>query len=103
MDEFAKEVHFDEKVLGNTNTGDKPLIGLFNSLAIMAGSPKESKTNFISSNPNELCDRLNLLLQEKQAGNKSDIINEQFVAIADKLLEYKCISLNNTDFYYFIV
>ena len=51
-----------------------------------------SKTIVLSSDPNELCDRLKLLLQEKHAGNNSDIINEEIVAITDKLLEYKCIS-----------
>ena len=51
-----------------------------------------SKTTFLSSDPNELCDRLKLILQEKHAGNNSDIINEEFFAIIDKLLEYKCIS-----------
>ena len=51
-----------------------------------------SKTIFLSSNPNELCDRLKLLLQEKHAGNNSDIINEEIVVIIDKLLEYKCIT-----------
>ena len=51
-----------------------------------------SKTIILSSDPNELCDRLKLLLQEKHAGNNSDIINDEIVAIVDKLLEYKCIS-----------
>ena len=51
-----------------------------------------SKTIFLSSDPNELCDRLKLLLQEKHGGNNSDIINDEIVAIIDKLLEYKCIS-----------
>ena len=51
-----------------------------------------SKTIFLSSDPDELCDRLKLLLQEKHAGNNSDIINKEIVAIIDKLLEYKCIS-----------
>ena len=31
------------------------------------------------------------MLQEKQAGKYSDIINNEIVAIVDKLLEYKCI------------
>ena len=35
---------------------------------------------------------LKLLLQEKRAGKKSDKSNETFVAIADKVLDYKCIS-----------
>ena len=50
-----------------------------------------SKTIFLSSDPNELCDRLKILLQEKQAGNNSDIYNDEIVVIIDKLLEYKCI------------
>ena len=51
-----------------------------------------SKTIFLSFDANELCDRIKLLLQEKQAGNNSDIINDEIVAINDKLLKYKCIS-----------
>ena len=51
-----------------------------------------SKTIFLSSNPDELCDRINIFLQEKQAENNSDIFNQEIVAIIDKLLEYKCIS-----------
>ena len=51
-----------------------------------------SKTIFLSSDPNELCDRLKLLLQEKHAGSNFHIINEEIFAIIDKLLEYKCIS-----------
>ena len=58
----------------------------------MVSASGASKTKFLSSDPDELCDRLKLLLQEKQAGNNSDIINQEIVAIVDKLLEYKCIS-----------
>ena len=43
------------------------------------------------NSPNDFCVRLKLLLQEKQAGNSSIIINQKSVAIVDKLLEYKCI------------
>ena len=49
-------------------------------------------TKFLSSNPNEFCGRLNLLLREEQAGKVSDLNIEEFVAIVDKLLEYRCIS-----------
>ena len=35
----------------------------------------------------EQCDRLKLLLQEKQAGSSSEIIDEEIAATADKLLE----------------
>ena len=51
-----------------------------------------SRTIILSSDPNELCDRLRSLLQEKHAGNNSDKINAEIVAIVDKILEYKCIS-----------
>ena len=58
----------------------------------MISAPGVSNTIFSSSDPNELCDRLKLLLQEKQTGNSFDIINENTVAIVDKLWECKCIS-----------
>ena len=35
---------------------------------------------FLSENPIALCDRLKLLLQEKQAGDNSDTINVEIVA-----------------------
>ena len=85
MYDFAKEMHFDERHVGNKSTRDRTLINLLNSPRIVAsGVPK---TIFLPSDPNELCDRLKLLLQEKQAGNNSDIINEEIVVIIDKLLE----------------
>ena len=51
-----------------------------------------SKTIFLSSDPDELCKRLKLLLQEKQAGINSDLINDEIIAIVDKLLQNRCIS-----------
>ena len=86
MYDFAKEIYFDTKALGNKST----LIKLLKSPTIItSGVPK---TIFLSSDPNEHCDRLKLLLQEKHAGNNSNIINEEIIAIVDKLFEYKCIS-----------
>ena len=58
----------------------------------MVSASGVSKTIFLPSDPNELCDRLKLLLQEKKAGNNSNIIKDEIVVIIDKLLEYKCIS-----------
>ena len=52
-------------------------------------------TAFLLENPNEFCDRLNLLLREKQAGNDSDITNADFIAIADKLKLGNLIYLKN--------
>ena len=90
MYEFAKEMHFDARAQGNKSTRDRKLIKLLKSPAIMASGV--SKTIFLSSDPDELCDRLKLLLQEKHGGNNSDLINDEIVAIVDKLLEYKSIS-----------
>ena len=89
MYDFAKEMHFDTKAQGRKSTRDNTLITLLNSPRIMASGVT---TIFLSENADELCNRLKLLLQEKHAGNNSDIINEEIVAIVDKLLEYKCIT-----------
>ena len=94
MYDFAKEMHFDLNAPGNKSTRDRKLIKLLKSPAILASGV--SKTIFLSSDPDELCNRLKLLLQEKHAGNNSDIINDEIVAIIDKLLEYKCISKKTT-------
>ena len=88
--EFAKEMNYDTKSTGRPSTRHTSIIKILESPAIMASGV--SKTIILSSDPNELCDRLKLLLQEKNAGNNSDIINDEIVAIVDKLLEYKCIS-----------
>ena len=89
MYDFAKEMNFDMRAQGNKSTRDCTVKKLLKSPAIMASGVT---TLFLSENPDELCNRLKLLLQEKQAGNNSDIINQEIVAIVDNLLEYKCIS-----------
>ena len=88
--EFAKEMKYDTKSIGRPSVRHNSMVKLLDQPAIMASG--FSKTLILSSDPNELCNRLKLLLQEKHAGNNSDIINDEIVAIVDKLLEYKCIS-----------
>ena len=88
--EFAKEMNYDTKSTGRPSTRHTSIINILESPAILASDI--SKTIILSSDPNELCDRLRLLLQEKHAGINSDIIDDEIVAIVDKLLEYKCIS-----------
>ena len=88
--EFGKEMKYKLKNKGRPSIRHNSMIRLLNQPPIMASG--FSKTIFLSFDPNELCDRLKLLLQEKHAGNNSDIINDEIVAIIDKLLEYKCIS-----------
>ena len=90
MYEFAKEMHFDQKAVSNKSTRDKTLIKLLKSPSLLVSASGVSKRIFLSSDANELCDRLRLLLQEKHAGSNSDIINDEIVAITDKLLEYNC-------------
>ena len=91
MYDFAKEMHFDMKVVGKKPTRDKTLIKFLKSPGLIVSASGLSKTIFLPSDPGELCDRLKSLLQEKLAGNNSDLINDEIVAIVDKLLEYKCI------------
>ena len=58
-------------------------------------SPARSSTQqyiFLPSDPDELVDKLKLLYFEKVGGNDSFLINEEIIAIIDKLLEYECIS-----------
>ena len=92
MYDFAKEMHFDVRGAGNKSNRHRTLIKLHKTPGLTVSSSGVSKTKLISSDPNELCDRLKILLQEKQAGKISHLINEENVAIVDKLLEYKCIS-----------
>ena len=91
-----KKMNFDLKAVGKKSTRDRTLIKLFKSPAIIASGIL--KTKFLSSDPDEHCNRLKLLLQEKHTGNNSDINNDEIVAIVDRLLEYKCnlrINMNN--------
>ena len=90
--DYAKEMHFDTKAQGNKSTRDRTLIKSLKSPGLMVSASGVSRTIFLSSDPDELCNRLKLLLQEKHAGNNSDIINDEIIAIIDKLLEYNCIT-----------
>ena len=89
--EFGGEMKiYNIKQKGRKSNRDKSMIKLLESPAIMASGV--SKTIFLSSYPDELCDRIKLLLQEKRAGYNSDLFNQEIVAMIDKFLEYNCIS-----------
>ena len=88
--EFAKAMNYDTKSTGRPSVRHNSMIRLLDQPAIMASGI--SKTIILSSDSNELCDRLKLLLQEKHGGNNSNLIDEEVVALIDKLLEYKSIS-----------
>ena len=89
MKEFGKEMKIDIKQKERKSSRDKCLLNLLKSPASLASG---ISTIFLPENSNELCDKLKLLQQEKQASNIFNLFNEEFVAIVDKLLEYKCIS-----------
>ena len=87
--DFAKEMAFDVKAQGSKSTRDRTLMTLLKLPAIIASG---ISTDVLLSDPKELCDKLKLLNQQKPAGNISILINERIIAMADKLLEEKCIS-----------
>ena len=41
--------------------------------------------------PDELCERLNLLVAAKQAGNNNNRLNKEITSILKKLKSHKCI------------
>ena len=47
---------------------------------------------FLPPDPDEFVDQLNLLVFEKVGGDDYPQFNEKIIAIADKLLEYECIT-----------
>ena len=92
MYDFAKEMHFDQRRVGKKSTRDSTLNNLLKSPSLTVSASGIAKTIFLSPDPDELCNKLKLLLQQKYAGNNSENINEEIVVIVDKLSEYKCIS-----------
>ena len=63
----------------------------------LSRSNSQSYTNqyiFLPSDPDELVDQLELLYFEKLGGNDNPQLNEQIIAIVDKLLEFECITTN---------
>ena len=85
MDELHLDIHSRGRSLRYRNFIEK----YFNKRAIFASG---LKTIFFPVNPNQICDRQKLLLQEKRTGNTSKKIIEQMMAIFDELLDYKCIT-----------
>ena len=88
--EFGKEMKYKLKNKGRPSIRHNSMIRLLNQSPIEASG--FSKTIILSSDPNELCDRFKLLLQEKHGGINSILFDEEIVGIVDKLLEYNCIT-----------
>ena len=63
--DFTKEMYFDVKAPGKKSTGDKSLEKILKSPGLKISASGSSNTINLSCNPNELCIRLKLLVQEK--------------------------------------
>ena len=88
MDEIRFEIHARGKCFR-----DKNLIkNISEKRTIFASGLKRSEKNiFLPEIPKELCDRLCLLIQEKQVGNDTNRFDNEVTALFDKILQYKCI------------
>ena len=64
MYDFAKEMYFDFKAPCSKYTRDRSLIGSPKSPSLMISASGISNTIFLTSDPNELCNRLKMLLQK---------------------------------------
>ena len=84
---FCKDVEYDLNLPGDKKSNRYKYIK-----KLFSKTSGRVMTIFLSKDPNELVDRLYLLYQEKIAGNDSKNINEEMVAIYDKLYSYNIIS-----------
>ena len=87
---FYKDVKYDLNLAGDKRSNRYRYIKKLETKSFWKAS--DQNQIFLSKDPNELVDRLYLLYQEKIAGNDSKNINEEMVAIYDKLYEYNIIS-----------
>ena len=88
--ELAKELDFIIKQTEQKGNRDKSLIILVKSPTIQDSGISRK---ILSSDHNEPCERIKILIQEKQVCNLSNIIDGEIITIVDKLLEYKCLSV----------
>ena len=95
LHEFEKEINFEIRQQCWKSNTDKSTTKLPNSIAIMVS---EISTKISSENLNELCDMLRLLFQKIQTGKNSNVIDQEIVALADKLLGYKSITKKQHNF-----
>ena len=71
--DFTDEMLLDIRAKGKISKDKIVISNYFNRRDILASW---LRTIFLSENTNEFCDRLKLLLQEKQPGKNSNINNE---------------------------
>ena len=85
-------MYFDVEAPGNKSTRVRSLVRLLKSPGVMISASGFSNTIFLSSNPNELCNRVKLLIQEERVRKNIDMINQEMAARFVKFSEYKCIT-----------
>ena len=85
--DIIDEMHFDIRSRGKTLRDRNLIINHINKKTFIASG---FTTIFLSKSLIKSCDKLELLFQEKRAGNISDITIEKIVPIIGKLLECKC-------------
>ena len=97
--QFIKELYSRYQLQGYTQAHDSQGQSQGFTGSGLNGETSRSSTRsstqqyiFLPSDPDEIVDQLKLLYFEKVGGNDSFLINEQIIAIIDKLLEYECIS-----------
>ena len=76
MFDFAKEMYSDKKASGNKNTSDK---NSHKITSITSYHGFGTSTKLLADNPIDLCDGLDLLLQQKQVGKNSDPFKEKLL------------------------
>ena len=100
--QFIKELYFRYQLQGFTQGQSQSYTQGFTGSGLNGESYRETSRSstrsstqqyiFLPSDPDELVDQLKLLYFEKVGGNDNPQLNEQIIAIIDKLLEYECIS-----------
>ena len=85
-----KKIYFDIQTTGKSSRDRNLMKNYYNKRALLASGVQE--VNLLSENAIELCDRLQLINQEKQTGNNNNRFDKEMIAIFDKILEHKCIT-----------
>ena len=91
--DFMDEIRFDIHARGGSFRDRNVKENHLNKRTILVSGLKRSQTTFLlSQNPDELCDRLCLMIHEKQTWNNTKRFDKEAVTLFDKLLEYECIT-----------
>ena len=85
FDSFLDGMNFNIRATGESNRDRNLVKNSYFKKGILASG---LRTVFLSEKLDGLCDRIEMLLQGKRAGNNSNVIEEEIVVGIDKFLEY---------------